>query len=320
MFMWIGIGLAVALAFTGLVIWLVRRRRRKNAGPISIVMFRTSPRGLTEADVRAAFRRAHKAEPQVHRIPVDEHTVGFGITTDNLPPLVIIDSARTYLEPEHVDDVAARLENPESRRAFAESKAWVSVDALGVNASLPKPDRAKVYTLLAPIAAELIDDRCTLLYQPAEDRAAPADGAGGRSERLLRECNLAELFNDNDLLVSIVPVEQSDKKVNAAIEEARKRIPEFCSAWEARGVAGQPMVKGTFITPDGQETEYMWVSVTDMTDDGFVGTVENNPAAAGLPLKGTTVTVRLDDIVDWAYLDEREEPHGLFVDKVLMSR
>lgn len=320
MFMWIGIGLACVLGVLGLVVWVVRRQRRKNDGPISIVMFRITPRRLSEADVRSAFRRALKHEPNVQRIPIDEHTYTFLLDCEELPPLVVVDSARTYFEPEDLETIAGSLENPESRRAMLESKAWVSVDAMGVNATLPREARERVYTLLAPVAANLIDDACTLLYQPAESRAARADGVGGRSEQLLRENKLDELFGNNDLLVPVYGVEKSDAKVNKAIEEARKRIPEFCSAWEARGTAGQPMVKGRFATDEEDGAEYMWISVTDMTDAGFVGVVENSPLAEGLPAKGQTVTVKLDDVVDWAYLDENEQPQGMFVDRVLMSR
>ena len=76
------------------------------------------------------------------------------------------------------------------------------------------------------------------------------------------------------------------------------------------------MVKGRFRGDDGSN-EYIWCSVVDETDAGFRAKIENNPIAPNIPRQGSMVEVKLDDVVDWVYVNEKNEPVGLFVDRAL---
>lgn len=313
--LWIIIAAAVIVPLLAVVAFVVIRKR--NAGPISVVMLRTTPRRLTEADVRAAFRRVHKRDPQIQKIAADPTTDCWLVVDEELPPVGIIDSRRMYADKEDMERTASRLEHPTTRAALVGHTAWVSVDAMGVNSSIGKKKRAAVYGLLGPLAAELVDQQCMLLYLPAEDRVAQP---GEKAEELLREGKTAELFGDADLHAPLFQVEKQDEAINKAIEEARRRLPEFCMAYERLGDKANAMIKGRFKTDDDGGNEYVWLSVLGMTDDGFAGTVENNPIAPMIPPKGSRVEIKLDDIVDWAYVDEKGNGDGLFVDRILIGR
>lgn len=313
--MWIAIGIGIALV---LLLTIILLRRRSNSSPISIVLFRPSPRRLTEADVRGAYRRALGKEPELQKIPIpDGLTNGFLLMSDELPPMAIIDSTRGYMEPEEAQTVANRFEHPVARAAIREHKAWVSVDAMGITPSqLKGDDRAMVYTLLGKVAAEFYDDQCLLLYLPAEGRVAQP---GPTVESQLKQGGVAALFGDDSLQAPMFQVTKDDPQVNAAIAEARRRLPEFLGEFERRGTVCTPMFKASFPTGES-DNEYIWLSLTDINDAGLTGTIENPPINPSIPAKGSTVSIPLDRVVDWAYLDDKENPVGLFVDRVLMKR
>jgi uncharacterized protein YegJ (DUF2314 family) len=319
MYIRIAVGVIVVVGIVAVVAFLiVRSRRQSEAGPISIVMLRNGPRNFSVPDIRAAFRRVHRRDPQIEKHAPDETTDAYLLVDTELPPLGIIDSRRQYADPEDLREVANRSEHSAVRGAIREHKAWVSIDAMGVDDSISKEERSKVYSLLAPLAAELMDDRCMLLYLPAEGRVAEA---GERAEEMLRAGQLAELFGDNELNAPMFHVSNDDERINAAIKEARSRLPEFCSEFARRGEGCTAMVKARFqiVSASDDGVEVMWVKVRSIDGAGFTGTVENNPVHDSLPRKGAVVKVKLDDVVDWAYVNEAGEPQGLFVDRILMG-
>lgn len=317
MYIRIGVGVIVVVVIVAVVAFLVvRSRRPRDAGPISIVMMRSGPRNFSVPDIRSAFRRVHKRDPQIEKHAPDETTDAYLVVDHELPPLGIIDSRRQYSDPDDLEDVAKRREHSAVRDAIRNHTAWVSIDAMGVDDSISKEERSKVYSLLAPLAAELLDEQCVLLYLPAEGRVAEP---GARAEEMLRAGQLAELFGDTELNAPMFRVSNDNDRINAAIKEARSRLPEFCSEFARRGDDCTGMVKARFQIVADDGVEVMWVKVQSIDGAGFTGTIENNPVHDSLPRKGAVVKVKLDDVVDWAYLNEAGEPQGLFVDRILMG-
>ena len=313
MIWWI-LGLA---AMVGVLVAVIAwRRRRSNQGPVSIVMLRRTPRGLTESDVRGTMRRALRAEAQVRTLPMsDGLTKAFLVLGDGLPPIGVFDSTRTYMEADEVDWTAHGFEDPRARSGIKEHRAWVSVDAMGLDPIPPREQRAAIYDrLLGKIAAELLDDACLLLYLPADGcYAAPGEKAGA----MLAGEQVMALFNsDQELQEPIIRVRAGDNAINTAIEKAQRRLPEFLQAWSRFGTAGKGMVKGRFDAP-GDNAEYMWIQVESADASSITGRVMNRPGRDGLPGRGAVVRLKHAEVVDWAYVDENEKPHGLFVERVL---
>lgn len=312
--MWYIVGAVVVVLVLLVIIIVIRKRRRE--GFVSIVMLRDSPRGLTDADIRGAYRRAFGAEARLERMSPDPTTSAVLAISELFPTIGVIDSRRTYLEPEEIEEIAARCEDQDARNGIGTHTAWVSVDLMGVAAgSLSEKELTAAYALLGRLAAELIDDRCLLLYRPFEQRMGRCVP---EAAEMLRAGRISELFGDDDLHAPMFHTEKEGPRIHAAIAEARGRLPEFCNAWQEAKLRGPTMIKGRFITGEGGN-EYIWLSVIEEAGAGFRATIENPPIDPGIPKKGSVVVVALDDIVDWAYLDKKGKPQGLFVDRVLME-
>lgn len=319
--MYIAIAIAAALVLTlAVLLFLRRRRQRRDSAPISIVMLRNSPRNFSEADIRATFQRVNNRELQIQKISPHPSTDAYLVMAEGLPPLAVLDSRRQYAPPEDLALTSLHSEHPVLRDALLNHTAWVSIDVMGVNsASVSRQDRAVIYGVLGRIAAELVDDRCMLLYLPAEERVAEP---GPEAERRLREGKIAELFGDHELHAQMFLTTKEDEAINAAIKEAQTRLPEFCAAFERLGAACEGLFKARFRIggEDSGSNEYIWCKAESLAAAGFTGVVLNHAVDPNVPGKDTIVTVKLDDIVDWMYIDESKKAHGMFVERVLMSR
>lgn len=318
MMQWVYAGVAAAVLIAAMLIFRARRKRRRDDSMIAVVQLRTRPRNLTEADVRGAIRRVLKVEATVIEAPPPGGMPGrvFAARGDDLPPLLVIDCAGPYMSEEGRAATIAKFEHPSVREGIERHKAWLSVDALGISsAGVSGEKRQKVYSVLTALALELSDDDCLLVYLPAE----PAMGPPGREGlRWLAEGARSGEFDSGELGARVFGIEKTNARVNAAMAEAKRRLPEFCSAYESAGPGFKGMIKVGFVTSDGGK-EYIWLDVKDMTDSGFSGTIENHPVDSSIPKKGTRVDVKLEDIVDWVYLDG-EQSEGLFVDRVLLAQ
>jgi uncharacterized protein YegJ (DUF2314 family) len=312
--MWYIVG-AVVFIVVAAVLFLKSRNRRE-PDLVSIVILRTSPAGLSDASIRAAHRRAYGSEPRIERMPRGPGMVGIALIAPDAPPITVLDSAEAYMSEEEAAETASRAEHPELRRAILEHRSWVSLDAMGIDARrASKEAMSKVHAYLGRLAAEFIDGNSTLLFRPFDNRV----GRAGEAEaRLLSAGRCDEAFGDADLHAPVTQTRADDPAINGAMQEAARRLPEFVANWKAASSRGPTMIKGRFPAGEGGH-EYIWCSVVEETGSGFKGKIENNPVAPGIPPKGTVVEVPLERIVDWAYLSEKNEPVGLFVDRLLMK-
>ncbi len=306
-----GVGVLLLVAF--LALSAAMRSKRRNT-LTSIVLMRTSPRALTEADVRGAVRRAIPRDGvDVIAIPKGPETPpglagAFALVLGQMPGFYIINSTRPYSDDPSAE--AQKFEDPRCREAFANHTSWLSVDIVG--GTPPKSVEEGVTGLMARLAAELLDDGCTLIYATHLSRVALP---GSETERALRGDNPMSIFGNDEANMPIIQVEQGAAKVERAMEEARRRWPQFVQAWARFGPACAGLVKGRFTTTQGGN-EYIWVEVSQAADTHATGKVMNRPAnVAGLK-QGDTVRVDFADIADWAYKDG-ERPVGLFVERLL---
>jgi uncharacterized protein YegJ (DUF2314 family) len=306
--LWFILSIALVVLLS-LGVWWWLKRKRERSVMVSIVLMRKAKRGFTEVDVRSMVRRFMKAEPTAI-LPnrVDEHTNTFIVMFEEITPVFVIDSGRPYTDsPERV---ARSFEDPRARQAFMEHRAWVSFDVPG-----PPPInmRPLIYTLLGKLAGEAMDDQTTLIYAPERDRVAlPSPEA----EAALKSDNPMSVFGDDELNTPVFHTEPDDKRIARAIKEAQSRLPEFFGAFESRGKACTALAKLSLKTSDGNR-EHIWVEVTSISSSTITGTIANQPIDDTLPRKGQPATAPHEDISDWAYIDEHDQPQGLFVERVL---
>lgn len=317
MVLWISLGVAAVLVVAIVAFLIVRARRSRNEGPVSIVLFRREPASMTESDVRGAVRRAIGITANIEVINLDPTTRGFLMAADGLPPIAVIASTRTYIDPADAPRAAEGSEDPRLREAILGHKAWVSVDAMNLDTIPPEEMRHAIYDrFLARIAAEFVDDQTLVLYAPAEGRFAAA--TPDLAERLAKGPT-AEILGDDQINTPIIGIEDDDKAINAAIQTARKRLPELILAFESRGQASEAIVKAGFPHKDGGQ-EHLWGKITGIEDGAIVAVIMNEPAYPGVPKKGERVSIRPDDVSDWAYFDETGEGQGMFVERLLHKR
>jgi len=98
-----------------------------------------------------------------------------------------------------------------------------------------------------------------------------------------------------------------DPELNAAIQEAQRRLPEFRRALDndARRlipVIDGALVKARFDNPITGTIEHMWIEDVGFEGEQIVGTLASEPNDIPELSKGAWVSVSPDDISDWFYL------------------
>jgi uncharacterized protein YegJ (DUF2314 family) len=311
MWLWIGLGV-VAVLVVAFLLW--KRFANRDDGPVSLVIYRKVYRDVTESDARGAARRALGVNAEVQTIPFDENTKGLLILCEEFPPIAVITSNRTYIDPQNIQAAASECEDPTLRNAVLTHKSWLSVDAMGLKNIPPQDVRVQIYnTLLGKLLAEFVDEQSLVIFAPSEGRYGAVNG---QTSELLAGGKIADVLGDADLNAPIIHVENSDEAINTAIATAQKRLPEFISVIESGRSDAEPIVKARFADANG-EGEHMWAQVKHIAPGGIVAEVMNRPANPALPKKGTVVTIKLDDVSDWMYVDEKGRSKGGFVEKIL---
>jgi len=115
-----------------------------------------------------------------------------------------------------------------------------------------------------------------------------------------------------------------DAEMNAAVEEARRRLPEFRRALDADARRVVPLievalVKVRFESGITGKAEHMWLEDAGFEEDNIVGTLANEPKNVPELSKGQWVSVPVDAVSDWAYR-ENGRTFGGFTIRVMQRR
>jgi uncharacterized protein YegJ (DUF2314 family) len=306
--MWAIGGAVAAIVLIVVVIWLRRRSRRRSM--ISIVMFLKEPRALDATLLSAKVEAAWGVKFDRENPEPEEFVVGD-------PPAFVVKTregmflVNTFPVP-YVDDPAkeaAEIKELRLHKAFAEHRAWLSVDLIGQDAPIGIPG---AYKRIGKLIAELMDEDCLMFYCPQTGRM-----------NVPTEEVVAGLKGDDPLGAvtafdqpPVTGISGDDPRMVAAVEEARRRWPEFVEAFRTGREEQMFSVKAPFT--DGENTEFMWVHVTAIEGETIRGKLGNEPVGVkGIKLDDE-VTVALKDLNDWMYLVD-EKPQGGFTIKVLQQ-
>jgi len=116
---------------------------------------------------------------------------------------------------------------------------------------------------------------------------------------------------------SVVQIDEDDPRMAAAVIEAKKRLPEFVSAFSKAKDGYQFSIKAPFTDPgNAEESEFMWVHVCRVDWDAVHGTLLNDPELVKSYKYDDVVRVPMELIVDWVYSDG-EKSVGDFTARVL---
>jgi uncharacterized protein YegJ (DUF2314 family) len=212
---------------------------------------------------------------------------------------------------DNADKAGAEIQELRTRKAVSEHKAWLSVDYMQLGQE--SVDLKAAYQTIGKLIAELADENCLAITSPATGRINVYDP---ELNEKLRGPNPLEDFA-KPIFVPVTAVSSNDALMKAAVEESRRRWPEFVRAFENRSQGQMFSIKAPF--SDTNHTEFMWVTVTGIENDVIYGTLDSDPVNVTSVKADERVKVRLSDLNDWIYMEEKTVIGG-FTTKVLMRK
>ncbi len=220
---------------------------------------------------------------------------------------IIHNHDRPYFDDQ--EQLVEKVPDLRLRKVITDHTAWLSVDYM---IGAEHDSGPAQYPRIAKAIAELADDTVAGLFQPEDSRLIPWDA--DLESRLRKGENLDDLFSSPH--VPVVRISEDDPRMKAAVEEAKRRWPEFVAAFKARQSGGNYAVKAAITR--GENTEFIWLEVIGLEPEHIHGKLANDPVDLGGLKLGDQVEAPLSDLNDWVYSHkEGEEPIGLFTVKVV---
>ena len=239
------------------------------------------------------------------------HAVSKAVTTDvpeeaiiAKPPSFVVKTANgrfainSVNEPYFADsnNLAAELKSPALADAVRNHHAWLSVDWLEKD---DKADLRKIYQQIGHTIAQLVRKDTLAIYSPDTDQFH------------LNDSTLVGHLMSDDPLHELVPaslgvaadgkiiIGDDDPKLMAAQAEAKKHWPEFLAAFKVRTKDQYFGVKGRI--QEGDQSEYLWLQVTDIDDTLVHGKLDNDPSDLKKVTLGADLHIPIADVDDWLY-------------------
>jgi uncharacterized protein YegJ (DUF2314 family) len=214
----------------------------------------------------------------------------------------------------YVSDVQAWASHTPDQRlqgVMTAHRAWLSVDLLNWHAEVIDP--AEVYAEIGKIMAALAGPDVLAILCPELKRCNEFDPS---LLPILRGGDPRRLF-ENPTFAPVLIIKPEDEQMEAATAEARARWPEFLALWAQRDLASKRpfVVKAPFA--EGEDGEFMWMSVTDVQKGTIHGVLANQPHRLLNFHEGQSVTVPVAEIVDWLCADTHDKPLGGWTQQVL---
>lgn len=293
-------------------IWWRKKRVASEHRLVSIVALLREPQTLEPIYVATAARKAWNADLGDGTTEGEDGFVaGASITTAiRFRDRMFLVNCFPSPYVENPEEVASDMADIRLRTLFAQHTAWISCDALGVAADESDESVRNWYRALGPLLAELIDDNCLAIFLPDSNQLYAFSEEA--LERLRADDPFAALYQDAE--VPVIEVAPDSKAMEKAEAEARRRWPEFVTAFEEQ--AGANFAVKAPITR-GKNTEFIWLTVTALENDVIYGELANEPVnLPGLKL-GSTVKSPVSELNDWGYLDRAGEFVGGFTIKAV---
>jgi uncharacterized protein YegJ (DUF2314 family) len=274
--------------------WL--RLGRKSEDPlISVVLVFRNPIRLTDERLHRAIVSAWGRDT---RKDADEYVV-------NKPPIGFIkfegmllqinNVGRPYCTEEYRKHQAAEeFKEMRQLKVVLEHRAFFTVDLM--HPKNPKRTvKQECYRRMCSLAAEFVDDNCMGTSFPETGHLRPYDVG---LKDALRNDRPLEAITEWER-VPVILIDEDESKLRAATEEARRRWPEFVGAFHSRRDGQIFSVKAPF--RDGEEVEWMWVTVSEITEDAVEGSLGNAPVNLHNIRESDHVRLPISAIADWAY-------------------
>ncbi len=274
----------------------------------SLVLLLGEPRTLDADELRDAAERAF------HEEFGDDEDDNFECFVVGQPPMLLVKHHATILAVRSLDrvyvndpeDVPPEFD-PDLHRSAAGHKAWLRVDLVS-----PEHDELDdPYREIAQLLAALYDDDALVVFCPTTGQAALCDAL--TPTKLESDAPLSALFDEATARNRAIGAD--DPRMVSAMDEARRRWPEFVDAFGRREPGVENFVVKTLWT-DGPRREDLWVSVTKIDGESIHGELDDEPLLVRNVRVGERVRVTLGDLKDWAIVGAEKRLKGGFTLRV----
>jgi uncharacterized protein YegJ (DUF2314 family) len=273
---------------------LTRVGRKKETPLISVVLLLRNRLDLTDELLHRAITSAwgRDISKEDKEYVVNKAPICFVKFEDMV--LLINNAGKPYVTEEYKKEQASReFKEKRQLKAVMEHRAFFTVDLMH-----PKDPARTIkqacYRRMCALAAEFVDDNCMAASFPETGHFRPYDAELKNALKSERPLEAVEQWEQ----VPVIMIEEDDARIQAATEEARSRWPEFVGAFRKR-IDEQPFsVKAPF--RDGAEVEWMWVAVSQISEDVVEGNLGNAPVNLH-NIREDHVRVPVSTIVDWIY-------------------
>lgn len=114
----------------------------------------------------------------------------------------------------------------------------------------------------------------------------------------------------------VVDFRSSDREMNNAIAEARKTLPDFIALYRA-GKGERHAVKVAI--PYDRGREHVWMNLTAIEGDVFVGQIANVPVHLEKLSRGDSYRAASAMVSDWNYMSDGQM-HGSYTTRVAIKK
>lgn len=212
-----------------------------------------------------------------------------------------------FNEPE---EVAGSAPNLRFQQVIREHGAWLAVDLMQVTDTKLAHDDA--YRMIGKAVSALADDEVLAICCPQHNYFnlwSPK-----LEDLLCGEAPLEALLTEVKAPVFGVP---DSEWIEAAVTEARRRWPEFVSAFQKREPGDERFLVKAPFTGENGEVEHMWLQVFGLETEYVHGHLLNEPIHTARLKQGSQVEVPVSDVSDWLHPDSEGRPVGNFTQEAV---
>lgn len=321
------------------LLWLGWRQMKAHAAQgeedevelVSMVLFLKSPRLLSQGEVESAAARVFGAEdlqvvemaftPEMIRAALGTDTareaglqrmpLAYGIVKNGVRFSVAC-SERPYFPPDAEWSGEPLDEN--TKEICRSHQANIMVD---YHSSGEPMEEEEAMRHIGHLLADIADARTMALYTPTYDRVvawSPEVHEKLRGDDPRAAFGPGPYFHPGH---AIRHIPGDNPELVAAVEQARRRWPEFVEAFRDSPDGREFFIKAPF--EDACGSEFMWVRVSGITDESVAGELVNEPATVESVKLGDTVTVPLAHLNDWMIMCGDERTGGFTIDVLMAS-
>ncbi len=278
---------------------------------ISLVFFLTEPREADESSIRNCISNALGIRFNVNDPDSEFFVIPFSPPAKSgsrdqgirhfmvkIPEglFSVLISNRPYIEnPKSFARGAIR--DKRLRSAVERHQAWISVDLM--DDTIDPGETSAAYGVIGKMLASMGGPDCLAVYCPALQRCNEFDTG------LLETLSIGDplrLFNE-PTFEPVIEISDSNPKMAAAVKEAVSRWSEFAAAYEEAPLSLRERFIAKAEFREGKKSEFMWVTVMEITPDRVSGILMNDPHELLELHRGANVTFRLSRLNDWIYPD-----------------